>query len=401
MAAAEELRQMKLGALQKQARAHGVPSDTVDDAADADDPRQELIGLILEVVAASGDLLRAELSELKLGALQKRARAAGADGDSVDDAADADDPKAELIGMVRKSARVLLTAPCLFAPPWLDFAHVLLVTQIVALAQQTPPPSSPAAAAAGAPASPAAAATLDVDVSSTPPASPAGGAAAISSAQLTPTSSAPQPAAHYGADAMREASHLVLHQQHLTDTIGEWRRPKQPPLAEFLGSVGCTEAEATIRENGFDTVEDLMDGRLDEADLKDLGCVMMKPRKKMFHALHALAVCLSFLSLVFSHIVSQLSHRSLIFACSQKQETQQKQEAEAAQTAAQTEEDDRNKQVEEGVPEAGSISAADAAEMEALRAENVKLKAKLSTLRELLGVGAVAVAKQDEGSAPA
>ena len=51
----------------------------------------------------------------------------------------------------------------------------------------------------------------------------------------------------------------------------EWRRPKQPPLNEFLASVGCKEAEATIRANAFDTVEDLLDARLEEADLKDLG----------------------------------------------------------------------------------------------------------------------------------
>ena len=35
--------------------------------------------------------------------------------------------------------------------------------------------------------------------------------------------------------------------------------------------MGCGEAEATIRANAFDTVEDLLDARLEEADLKDLG----------------------------------------------------------------------------------------------------------------------------------
>ena len=51
----------------------------------------------------------------------------------------------------------------------------------------------------------------------------------------------------------------------------EWRRPKLPPLSDFLAGVGCNEAEATIRANAFETVEDLLDARLDEADLKDLG----------------------------------------------------------------------------------------------------------------------------------
>ena len=96
----EELRKMKMSELQKRARACGVSSDRVDDAADAADPKADLIGLITSAFAATADRMRAELGQLKMSQLQKRARAAGADGEKVDDAADATDPKAELIELI-------------------------------------------------------------------------------------------------------------------------------------------------------------------------------------------------------------------------------------------------------------------------------------------------------------
>lgn len=189
MDTAESLGQLRLSELQKKARASGIPSDQVDDAADADNPKAELIGLILAALEASGAALRAELGELKLGSLQKRARAAGADGDSVDDAADADDPKAELIAM------------------------------IVALHQVAQPSASGGGAAIA----------LSPLPSPTPSsaATPTPGSAAPEHASGTPLSLAGgspmstltrQPS--YGAEALREAGHAVLHQHHLEDTMG-------------------------------------------------------------------------------------------------------------------------------------------------------------------------------------
>lgn len=50
--------------------------------------------------------------------------------------------------------------------------------------------------------------------------------------------------------------------------------------------MGCNEAEATIRANAFDTVEDLIDARLEEADLKDLGMFAGQPAvssRRVYH----------------------------------------------------------------------------------------------------------------------
>ena len=62
-----------------------------------------------------------------------------------------------------------------------------------------------------------------------------------------------------------------------------------PPLTEWLAALGAADAEPTVRENGFESVEELVAGRLDEGDLKDLGFGRMKPRKAVLQALRKLA----------------------------------------------------------------------------------------------------------------
>lgn len=193
METAESLGKLRLSELQKKARASGIPSDQVDDAADADDPRQELIGLILETLQASGAALRAELGELRLGSLQKRARAAGLDGDRVDDAADADDPKTELIAMIME----------------LHQASQLQQQQLL---------SSGGGAVA-----------LSLSPSHLRSPSLSGGSL-LTPDGVPPTlasmlGSSPPPATlqrhhSFGAEALREAGHAVLHQHHLEDTMG-------------------------------------------------------------------------------------------------------------------------------------------------------------------------------------
>lgn len=189
MESAESLGKLRLSELQKKARASGVPSDQVDDAADADDPRQELVRLILGALEASGAALRAELAELKLGALQKRARAAGGDSDRVDDAADADDPRTELITMILELHQGSQ------ARAGAGGAGGSALTLV--------PVHLPSPSLAGTP-------TTSEGVPPTP---------------LSSTSfSSPRPtlARHhsYGAEALREAGHVVLHQHHLEDTMG-------------------------------------------------------------------------------------------------------------------------------------------------------------------------------------
>ena len=74
----------KLSALQKRARDAGVDGAKVDEAVDAEDPRQVLIELIIEKATSQVDpaaALRAELGGItKLSTLQKRARDACVDG---------------------------------------------------------------------------------------------------------------------------------------------------------------------------------------------------------------------------------------------------------------------------------------------------------------------------------
>jgi hypothetical protein len=114
-----ELSELKLGALQKRAAAEGVDADKMSQALDEDSPKEEVITLLLELlvpqvdVSALGataaaearrkeqlDALRAELSELKLGALQKRAAAEGVDADKMSQALDEDSPKEEVITLL-------------------------------------------------------------------------------------------------------------------------------------------------------------------------------------------------------------------------------------------------------------------------------------------------------------
>jgi hypothetical protein len=100
MRSSDDLRKMKMSELQKRARAAGVDCDRVDDAADATDPRAELVGLIVAAFDASAERLSADLLQLKMSELQKRARAAGIDSDRVDDAADQAQPKHYLVGLI-------------------------------------------------------------------------------------------------------------------------------------------------------------------------------------------------------------------------------------------------------------------------------------------------------------
>ena len=90
----EELEACRPSELKRRAAAAGADPAALEAAIDQDSPSQALIALIL---ATAGDrsleLLRAELAPLKMGALQKRALAAGADADAVDGALDAWTPR--------------------------------------------------------------------------------------------------------------------------------------------------------------------------------------------------------------------------------------------------------------------------------------------------------------------
>ena len=94
--------------LHARALADGVESAAVDEAMDGEDPKGTLISLVLAQHAdseAAGktealETLRAELQGLRVMELHKRAAGAGVEAGRADDAMDSDDPKAELIALL-------------------------------------------------------------------------------------------------------------------------------------------------------------------------------------------------------------------------------------------------------------------------------------------------------------
>lgn len=94
---AEEIRAMKPSARKKRALAAGATEEEVEDAGDEDDPVAAYVALIsrYEQPPSAEDLLRAELDAMKPSARKKRAISVGATEDQADDAGDEDDPVRE------------------------------------------------------------------------------------------------------------------------------------------------------------------------------------------------------------------------------------------------------------------------------------------------------------------
>ena len=87
----------------------------MEDLQDEDEPKQALIRWILAHEVDPLEDLRTQLGELKLGALSRRARAAGVDDETLEDAQDADDAKAAVVELIlglglEAAAAVLATA---------------------------------------------------------------------------------------------------------------------------------------------------------------------------------------------------------------------------------------------------------------------------------------------------
>ena len=101
-----ELSGMKISALRKRALASGVDADCVDEAIDCDDASVALVELILHAEAVGGGdetELRSELEGLKLGALSKRARGEGMGAEEIEEAMEAEDPKAALVEVILRT----------------------------------------------------------------------------------------------------------------------------------------------------------------------------------------------------------------------------------------------------------------------------------------------------------
>ena len=107
---AHELRRLKLSVLKKQARAAGVPERLLEEADDSDAPKDSVVRLLLAASGAPSPILstntggsaelRKELGALKMSALKKRARAQGIDEANLEEAEDADAPREAIIDLI-------------------------------------------------------------------------------------------------------------------------------------------------------------------------------------------------------------------------------------------------------------------------------------------------------------
>ena len=104
-----DLASLKLSALKRRCRGAGADPAAVEDLDEANDPKASAIALIRRLQAAADeatasqnphDDLRGELAGLTLKALKARARDDGAVDGQLDDVDDADDPKAFVIELI-------------------------------------------------------------------------------------------------------------------------------------------------------------------------------------------------------------------------------------------------------------------------------------------------------------
>ena len=105
----QELQGMRLTELRQRVMMAGVDADTIDDVIDSRDPKGAMVEILLDYESrrsgsdhedTTDTQLRAELEELRTSALTKRAASEGIDQDEIDVATDSDDPKTELIALL-------------------------------------------------------------------------------------------------------------------------------------------------------------------------------------------------------------------------------------------------------------------------------------------------------------
>ena len=89
--------------LKKRANAAGATEEEIEAAEDADDAKAATVALVVSYEQAAEDpaaALREELAALKPSVLKKRARAAGATEEQIEEADDAEDPRAAMVALV-------------------------------------------------------------------------------------------------------------------------------------------------------------------------------------------------------------------------------------------------------------------------------------------------------------
>ena len=122
----QKLRSLRLKALRQQARAEGIAESVLEEATDAEDPNEAVIAILIqkhaeslqqaaettahESQAATAERER-ELQGLGLRELRRRARELGFDDDTLEDAIDADDPKATMVALLLESSSATAGVP--------------------------------------------------------------------------------------------------------------------------------------------------------------------------------------------------------------------------------------------------------------------------------------------------
>jgi hypothetical protein len=110
-----ELAGMRLGALSTRARTAGATPQEIEAAQDDDDSKRALIKLVLAKEVDPAEVLRGQLGALKLGALSRRAAAAGVAQGVLEAAQDEDEPRAAIIELIVRAETIPEGVPT--APP--------------------------------------------------------------------------------------------------------------------------------------------------------------------------------------------------------------------------------------------------------------------------------------------
>ena len=96
-----ELAQLSLKDLRERAAAAGVDDGAIEDARDGEQPKPDIIALIIVAKHdASTCKLEEELQTLSLKDLRERAAAAGVDDGAIEDARDGEQPKPDIIALI-------------------------------------------------------------------------------------------------------------------------------------------------------------------------------------------------------------------------------------------------------------------------------------------------------------
>eukprot|EP01043_Picozoa_sp_COSAG02_P069910 COSAG02_NODE_12180_length_1583_cov_736.616577_1_plen_216_part_10 len=104
------MRSLGLKELRRRAKVAGMSASELEEAMDSDEPEEMFIDFVVQVrvqadkTDAACTSLEVELGTLRLSELRKRAKAAGVAEDALEEATDADDPKAAVISLLLETA---------------------------------------------------------------------------------------------------------------------------------------------------------------------------------------------------------------------------------------------------------------------------------------------------------